>query len=162
MSKSVVVILGMRQAGASLVASLVDELGVELGDNRSSAGSNNFGESAEHADIRRVSDSIMRRLGRSESSPLGAAAFPDGWLEMPEIIEYGNQLLSILQRELSNTQKVFGFTNPNTTRLLPLWQSIFAELEIRPRYLLSIRHPAEVRRVNPLCRSEITRYSLST
>ena len=144
MSKSIVVILGMRQAGASLVASLVNELGVELGDNRSSAGMVKLGESAEHADIRRVSDSIMRHLGRSESSPLGAAAFPCGWLEMPEIVEYRNQLLAIVQRELSNTKQVFGFANPNTTRLLPLWQSIFAELEIRPRYLLSIRHPASV------------------
>ena len=38
----------------------------------------------------------------------------------------------------------FGFKNPRMARLLPFWQAVFNELDIRPSYVIAIRNPKSV------------------
>src|SRR5205085_861733 len=40
----------------------------------------------------------------------------------------------------------FGFKDPRTARLLPLWHQIFDELRIDPKIVLCIRNPAQAAR----------------
>ncbi len=144
MGDRVLVILGMHRAGTSLTAQLAGKLGVDLGVNLIAPRPDNLDGLFEQIEIMRVSKSINRLLDRRVMSPLGAAPFPDGWMDIPEVVDYQSQLREILQRELSEASRVFGFKDPNSIRILPLWQRIFDELDVEAQYVLSVRHPVSV------------------
>ena len=44
-----------------------------------------------------------------------------------------------------------GFADPRTVRMLPLWQQIFAELKLQPKFVLCLRNPAAAARSAHQC-----------
>ena len=40
----------------------------------------------------------------------------------------------------------FGFKDPRTVRLMPVWHQIFNELKLAPKFVLCLRNPAQVAR----------------
>ncbi|MFT5134198.1 MAG: glycosyltransferase involved in cell wall biosynthesis, partial [Gammaproteobacteria bacterium] len=75
----------------------------------------------------------------------GSLNMPENWLTHPELVKYQDKLSQILTSELEacgNT--LWGFKDPHTIRLLPLWESLFQANNIVPIYLLCIRNPVAV------------------
>jgi hypothetical protein len=49
-----------------------------------------------------------------------------------------------VRSECERTDKIWGFKDPRTAILLPLWQEIFEELQLEPHYILAVRNPGSV------------------
>lgn len=142
--RKVVVLLGMHRSGTSLTMSMLHSLGVDCGGSLIPAGPGNEAGFWEHAGIVAVQEDLLAALGRVWHGPAGTHPLPAGWLETAPARDARARLVQIVSEELARTHGVWGFKDPRTARLLPLWQSVFAEAGAKPEYILSVRHPAAV------------------
>lgn len=69
---------------------------------------------------------------------------PEQWLSDSFVIKQKEILSNILTKRINEAKGVWGFKEPVTAKLLPLWNLIFAELSIEPVFLLSVRNPRSV------------------
>jgi hypothetical protein len=136
-ASTAVCVLGMHRSGTSVVARLLNLLGVYLGPERSISrvGHDNPSGYWEHHPITLLNDEILARFGGRWDAP---AAFPPGWLTAPgmaELREKGRELLTdFAGRDL------WGWKDPRTCLTLPFWRDL-----VEPtHYLVALRNPGEV------------------
>src|SRR5438270_279061 len=90
-------------------------------------------------------DRIRVMLGRGFYSPLHDLPLPAGWWLKPEVAEIRREIVGFLEQK-RDAAAPFGFKDPRTACLLPLWHQIFDELRIDPKIVLCIRNPAQAAR----------------
>ena len=62
----------------------------------------------------------------------------------PEIVGNRREMVKFLEDRIGEAR--FGFKDPRTVRLMPLWQQIFDELKLAPKVVFCLRNPAQVAR----------------
>ena len=145
--RRVVVILGMHNSGTSLLARAIALMGVELGRHvltRDSFDTAPRYDYWEHAQITEIQERILERIDRHWGTERADWPIPPSVWQTPEMLADKRALADILQRELAETPGLWGFKDPRTVRLMPLWLDLFAALRIDPLYLISLRDAATV------------------
>ena len=142
-----VVVLGMHRSGTSLLAAMLQVLGVDLGQDllRDGVPDNEEGY-WEHAGIVACQEAVLEAVERAWYRPEGLLPMPPGWWRRPEIGPQRRRLVEIVRTETAVSVGVWGFKDPRTVRLLPMWREVFAAAGVRPVYVLAIRHPLAVAR----------------
>lgn len=135
-----VIILGMHRSGTSAVTRLLNILGLELGPYLMQPSKDNEKGYWEHKDIVDLHDQVLAALGSSwcDTRPL-----PEGWQHREDISRLKQELSAVIERDFAGGP-LWGFKDPRTCRLLPLWHSIFEALGVRPSFVIVHRHPEEV------------------
>ncbi|MCH2395308.1 hypothetical protein [Oceanibaculum sp.] len=148
MTAPVTFILGMHNSGTSLLARLAALLGLELGPEvltRDSFEAKPAYDYWEHAGIVELQDEALHLLNRHWSTPQSHLPIPQDAWDGPEITRIAGALGAILDRELAAAAgRPWGFKDPRTVRLLPLWRRLLARRGLAARYLISLRDPAIV------------------
>jgi hypothetical protein len=142
--KAFVVVLGMHRSGTSLCAHVLDAVGIAMGGQSETDSSNAKGH-WERREIRHWHEQILELFSREYYSPRHDLPLPIGWLANPRVRGIQDDIVRFLQRELA-TSGPFGFKDPRTARLLPMWHRIFEELGLNAKVVLCIRDPAQVAR----------------
>jgi hypothetical protein len=142
--KRVVVVLGMHRSGTSLLAAALEALGVSLGSRLIQGDASNEEGYFEHAGIVSLHERLLAILDRRWTGPKGTLDYPETWWTRAEIEEIRVQLRETVADELGRASGLWGFKDPRTTRLLPMWLRIFRDLNAEPVYFLSVRSPAAV------------------
>lgn len=145
--RRVVVVLGMHNSGTSLLARAIALMGVELG--RHVLTRENFEQAPrydywEHAHITEIQDALLKRLDRYWNEGQADWPIPEQAWRQPDVLAMKQELAAIVRRELGETPGLWGFKDPRTVRLMPLWRDILAALRVDPLYLVSLRAPATV------------------
>jgi hypothetical protein len=140
----IVVVLGMHRSGTSLLANLLSVLGVDLGEDLLPGDPGNELGYWENENIYRIQDALMNHVAREWGDCGLAYPFAIDWTRLPELQNYKEKLVSIVRTEIAAAKGIWGFKDPRTCRLLPLWKEIFEELELEPLYVLAVRDPAVV------------------
>lgn len=139
--KQIVVVLGMHRSGTSAITRGLQVLGVELGSNLLSpeVGINDKGF-WEDVDVTAFNDEFLKELGHDwhtltpiMSEELDSSVARDRKLRAVEL----------LRNKLSDID-CFGVKDPRIARLLPFWQSVFAELDLKVSYVVAFRNPKSV------------------
>jgi hypothetical protein len=141
--QKIIVVLGMDRSGTSLLANVLQALGGNLGDDLMSLNEYNARGYFESNKIVALHNKILDTLGLSWSTPKFLTQIQEDWWRQPAFVPLRDQLTTFLQLQLSG-EKPFVFKDPRTARLLPLWNDIFADLDVEPAYVLAVRHPKEV------------------
>ncbi len=138
--RTAIVVVGMHRSGTSAMASFLEKLGVMFGDRLAEAAPDNVRGFWEHKEIVSLHNKLLRALGSNwdDERPL-----PADWLQNREVRTIKAALAAVVQRDFRNTP-VFGLKDPRLSLLVPLWTGIFRDLGIAARFLLMLRHPAEV------------------
>jgi hypothetical protein len=68
---------------------------------------------------------------------------PAGWEARPDIGPMRTKLIDIIRSNFAG-KPLWGFKDPRTCRLLPLWRTIFSQRRVSARYVVLIRHPREI------------------
>lgn len=162
--KPVVVMLGMHNAGTSLLAQIAAKLGVHLGEDllmRSRYDNPPAYDYWEHAGIVDIQDRLLKTLGHHPGERGGYLPIDPQLWSQPPIRPYREALREILVREVAAAKTApFGFKDPRTARLMPLWHGIFTELNLAPKFIIATRACAQVSRsfarknAQPLPRAE--------
>jgi hypothetical protein len=121
-------------------------LGIRLGENLliDPADDNKYGY-WEHRQIARIQDILLAELGRTWYKPRGVLPLPEGWLESEPTRVATAYLKELVASELvAASDALWGFKDPRTIRLLPMWQKILHECDATPIYILAVRRPESV------------------
>jgi hypothetical protein len=140
----IVVVLGMHRSGTSLLTNLLTVLGVDLGQDLLAGDPYNEMGYWENESIYRTQDALMNHIARDWGEFGFMYPFAIDWERLPEFQTFQEKLVSIVRAEMARARGIWGFKDPRTCRLLPMWKQIFAELELEPLYVLAIRNPADV------------------
>jgi len=139
--KQIVVVLGMHRSGTSAITRGLKVLGVELGSKLLSpeVGINDKGF-WEDIDVTAFNDEFLKELGHDWHS-----LTPIMPHELHSQIAQNRKLraVEILRNKLSGID-CFGVKDPRMARLLPFWQSVFAELNLKVSYVVAFRNPKSV------------------
>lgn len=141
--REVVIVLGMHRSGTSLLANVLHLLGVDMLDQPTYASAKNQTGFWERQDIVALHDEILGVLNVPIGSPAHAIPFAPGWWRSVEIKPQKKKLRDLVAGHLEQVRRPWGFKDPRTCRLLPLWGEILEELDVSPRFVWAVRHPAE-------------------
>jgi O-antigen biosynthesis protein len=135
-----VIVLGMHRSGTSALTGMLHYLGVELGDRLLAPSSDDPRGYWEHWDVYNTNHTLMAALGYrwDDIRPL-----PEGYEQYETCLRAERELKTILTRDFAG-RSIWGLKDPRLCRLLLLWQRIFSQLQICPRYILALRHPRDV------------------
>lgn len=134
----------MHRSGTSVTTNLLSAFGVPLSDDLMEPTEFNAKGYFESKEISRIQDAMLASLGMTWKTTGLEVPFPQNWWREAAAQSHKAELTDIVRAELDRHNGLWGFKNPRTARLLPLWSEIFAELKLDARYVLVTRHPAEV------------------
>ncbi len=145
-ARRVAVIVGMHRSGTSLLARLLDGLGVAFGPGvMTRSVPDNEGGYWEHSDIVAAQEALLDDvLDRPWHRARGLEPLAGDWWKSAEVLPYRLALTAVLERECAPAPHLFGFKDPRTARLLPLWLDIFRETGFEPAFVLATRAPDAV------------------
>jgi uncharacterized coiled-coil DUF342 family protein len=138
--RAAVCILGMHRSGTSALARVVNLLGVELGDDLLEARVDNPKGFWEARQITETHEHLLEALGSffDDFFPL-----PKDWATGPVVPAFKQKLTEIARSQFGQAS-MWGFKDPRTSRLVPLWEQIFPALKSKPVYILVARSPDEI------------------
>ena len=144
MDVPVVAVVGMHRSGTSLCANLLHAMGVNMADDAGASPNNRKGH-WERPRINDLNDRIFTRFGRGWNEAAHILALPEHWLDDAAVQAVKAELIGLLARGMAGPS-LYGFKDPRTARLLPLWREVFAAVGAVPRIVFCIRNPAQVAR----------------
>jgi GT2 family glycosyltransferase len=132
-----ILVLGMHRSGTSALSGVLHHLGVALGGNMMPPTTDNPRGYWEQADIVGIHNTAMAAYGLAwdDIRPMAPALLRDAAV--------ARDLRMILSREFAGAP-LWGIKDPRLCRLIPLWLPLLAELGAAPRFILALRHPADV------------------
>ena len=142
-ARPIVVVLGMHRSGTSLLSNVLHMLGVDMADTSDHVSPKNPGGFWERPELTAIHDEILEAIDRPIALPSHVLPFPPAWWRSKKVQAVKPKLIDYLQRELGKSINPWGFKDPRTCRLLPLWWEIFRELNLEPVYVVATRSPAE-------------------
>lgn len=126
------IVLGMHRSGTSLAASLLESAGLHVGERLLGANASNPRGHFEDEDFVEFEQAVLRELGLS----------PDGWVTTTPtavpatLAAHAQELIERKQR----AGRPWGWKDPRTVPLLPLWRPLLPEA----RFAVVYRAPWEV------------------
>ncbi len=137
-------ILGMHRSGTSLLGSLVQSLGVDLGDKLFPGDAHNPAGYFEDEECVAIHERMLGALGQMPwHGETGMLPMPRAWWRDAAMRPLVAQLERWIDRRAAGGRP-WGLKDPRTTRFLPLWRELLQRRGVRARYLLAVRDPAEV------------------
>ena len=141
--RPIVLVLGMHRSGTSLCSHILSAIGVDMADVTSPAPANPRGH-WERWEIVEFHDRILGLFNRDYLGRFHDFPLPVAWWADPRVAQIRRKMIAFLAARMG--EGCFGFKDPRTVRLLPVWHQIFTELKLAPKIVLCLRNPAQVAR----------------
>jgi hypothetical protein len=147
--RPIVLVLGMHRSGTSLCAHILSALGVDMADKIPGPGASSPHPSNprghwERWEIVEFHDRILSLFNRDYLGRFHDFGLPVAWWADPRVAQIRREIIAFLETRMESGP--FGFKDPRTVRLMPMWHQIFNELKLAPRIVLCLRNPAQVAR----------------
>src|SRR5688572_12078071 len=138
--QDIVCILGMHRSGTSLLARMLNLIGVYLGSEHALMQPSDANPKGywEHNDIVSINDAILNRHGGSWDDP---PILPHGW-ETAEVIDDLRERAQTLIQDQFAEALIWGWKDPRSCLTLPFWQKLLPDM----RYIVCLRNPVDVAR----------------
>ncbi|MFZ2208446.1 MAG: hypothetical protein WAV22_07245 [Porticoccaceae bacterium] len=136
-----IVVLGMHRSGTSAVTKSLELMGVGLGANLHPAGFDNPKGFWEDRDCIQINEDLLRHFC-SAYDRLNLA-----WDEIREdtrVSELIRAAVEIVSRKLGENNRIWGFKDPRTCRLLKFWHQVFIAVKCEVGLVIAVRNPASV------------------
>lgn len=138
-SKLTLFILGMHRSGTSALAGVISNLGFSSGDTWEPDANNQKGY-FENKNITLTLNAYLESIQYSwdDSRPL-----PIGWHNHSLAKRATKKIEKIFIDELIESKKIL-IKDPRVSRLYPLFVPVLEEMNLTPKFIISLRHPLEV------------------
>lgn len=135
-----VVVLTMHRSGSSALSRTLNLLGCDLPQTLMGGDATNETGHWESTVIRALNDDVLTSGGSEWQDWL---AFNPGWYQTARPAEYLRRAQDVMAAEYGTTSLLV-LKDPRICRVFPFWRSVLDSLNISPRVMLPLRHPAEV------------------
>jgi hypothetical protein len=147
--RPIVLVLGMHRSGTSLCSHVLSALGVDMADKVAGPGAMTLSPDNpkghwERWEIVDFHDRILGFFNRGYYTPFHDFGLPVAWWADPRVAETRREIVAFLDKRMGN--EPFGFKDPRTVRLMPIWHQITKELKLAPKIIYCLRNPAQVAR----------------
>src|SRR6516225_4571704 len=147
--RPIVLVLGMHRSGTSLCSHILSALGVDMADNIAGPGNvsvtpDNPQGHWERWEIVEFHDRILGLFNRAYLGRFHDFGLPVAWWADSRVVQIRREIVAFLKQRMGDGY--FGFKDPRTVRLMPVWHQIFNELKLAPKIVLCLRNPAQVSR----------------
>lgn len=135
-------IAGMHRSGTSMIARLLHECGLYLGQaerNRQGCADQPFGY-WEHGQFVELNEQILDELGGWWGEPPDIPEVAPGWSEKKRFDGFRQQASAIIEAEFRG--RLWGWKDPRNCLTLEFWQGLFPQMML----VICLRHPVEVAR----------------
>ena len=133
------VVLGMHRSGTSLLAGILQKLGVDFGRSLLLAKEDNQSGFFEYKAAVGFDEDILSQAGGSWH-----ALIPHRRLEKAyKAARRARKHLTQVLREDFGSSPLWGLKDPRLCRVLPVWRKMFGALETEPLPVIVLRHPLE-------------------
>lgn len=131
----------MHRTGSSLISRSLQALGIDLGSNlMPPAQSNNNKGFFEDLDVNSLNEHLLAQL----NSSWNALDWFDGHnLSGGQAFAEERKQAAVLLTEKMAKTISFAFKDPRTAILLPFWQTVFAEINVEPHFIITVRNPLD-------------------
>jgi hypothetical protein len=137
--KQIYVVLGMARSGTSAIARGLQALGIPLG-HQLTPGSQKWNPKGFFEDNDIVYKINRRVLHALDQSWMGVGLIEESRYKDDDIANLKKMANTLLQQRMASTM-YWGFKDPRTAKILPFWQSLFADLTLNEHYLIALRNP---------------------
>jgi hypothetical protein len=139
LKKNIFVVLGTARSGTSTIARALKALEIDLGNNltRASNTVNPKGFWEDNEIVYKINREIFNQIDRLSS---GVTLINKEELCSDKLKQLKLTAIELVKQRFSTTQS-WGFKDPQTARLLPFWQSVFASLNLNENYVIALRNP---------------------
>ena len=134
----------MDRSGTSLCTQILHLLGMELDDDLMPSDHFNPNGYFESPAIYRCNEDLLLALGSHWDEIRTLRPLNPAWWRQPVALETERRLTELVRAHLHRHPGVWGFKDPRTAGLLPLWQRVFRNCGVQPIYVMTVRHPAAV------------------
>jgi len=136
---NIFVILGPARSGTSSITRALKALGVDLGNKLThpSKSVNPTGFWEDNEIVYKINREIFSQL----NCILNGVTLLDGKILRGDALNSLKQSAISLVKQRFNTTTSWGFKDPQTSRLIPFWQSVFASLNLNEHYVIALRNP---------------------
>jgi hypothetical protein len=141
--RPIVLVLGMPRSGMSLCAHILSAMGIDIADEIS-AHASSASDQWERREIVEFHDRILGLFNRAYFGPFHDLALPVAWWADRRVCDIRREIVAFLQERMGDSY--FGFTDPRTVRLMPVWHHILSDLKLAPKVVLCLRNPFQVAR----------------
>ncbi|HXC91354.1 MAG TPA: hypothetical protein VNV18_14420 [Stellaceae bacterium] len=147
--RPIVMVLGMHRSGTSLCSHVLSMLGVDMADNVAGPGNlaptpDNPRGHWERWEIVELHDRILALFNRSYYGICHDFPLPVAWWADPRVAHIRREIVAFVEGRIGRAP--FGFKDPRTMRLMPMWRQIVDELRLEPKLVVCLRNPAQVAR----------------
>ena len=147
--RPIVIVVGTEHSGASLCSHIIRALGVRIVERATSGAQqsrdNGAGTPRGRADLAALHDRILRLFNGDLGGPGDPLGLPVSWWADPRVREIRRELAGMVDDGIDAGQ--FGFYDPPTMRLMPVWNQIAKELKLAPKIVHCLRNPAQIARI---------------
>jgi hypothetical protein len=136
----VIAVIGMGRTGSSLLARVLNLIGMELGNPDRIMGparSNPKGH-WEYVPFVEINDAILAAFGGSWDEP---PSFPRDWQKASGLDELREKARGIIREDFANS-RLWGWKDPRASITLPFWQQLIPSMQ----YIICLRDPLAVAR----------------
>lgn len=141
-SQTPIVVLGTFRSGTSAMAGAVQRLGVYLGEDDDFFPANEFNEGG-YYELKELQAIIQRTFMTFGAMSTQFDYLPEDWKEIPNIMNHVQEIRNLLKAKYGGRDQ-WGWKDPATSLLLPLFQEALAQDGIKPRYVIMVRNPLDV------------------
>jgi len=142
--RSVIVVLGMDRSGTSLCTQILHLLGMELSEDLIWPDPYNGKGYFESNALYECNDGVLRALDSHWDEIRTLRPLSPAWWRLPAARETEQKLSELVRANLERFTGIWGFKDPRTAGLLPLWRRVFRNCGVRPIYVMTVRHPVAV------------------
>jgi hypothetical protein len=139
----IVLVVGMPRSGMSLCAHILSAMGIDIADEIS-VHPPNLRDQRERREIVEFHDRILKLFNRDYFGPFHDLALPVAWWADPRVCQIRREIVAFLRDRMGDSY--FGFKDPRTVRLMPVWHHIVNDLNLAPKVVLCLRNPYQVAR----------------
>jgi len=135
----IVVVMGSGRSGTSLVMSLLYKLGIMIPGELTPASEQNPKGGFEDKGIFDAQMKLLADLGTNQFLPM-----PEGWENSDTAGRALGALVQLVKDRQEKCRGIWGFKDPKTALLIPLWTRVFNQCKMVPQYILAVRDPGSV------------------
>lgn len=140
--RTAILIVAMHRSGTSALSRTLNLLGCDMPPKLIGADEWNSSGYWESKPIKDLNEEMLQSGGSDWSE---WQEFNPNWFRSSAMRGFRDRAIELIGSEFGGSS-LFVFKDPRLSILLPFWRAIFAELEIEPVVIHTLRHPIEVAR----------------
>lgn len=138
--RTAILVVGMHRSGTSAIARTLNLRGADLGLELIPPKADNETGFWENRAFLQLHETLLAKLGLKWHQPV---ALPNDWRQQKAARTFVSDLTSELGRQFPG-QQPFVVKDPRLSLLAPLWLEALNNFGASPRFVLPVRHPAEI------------------